>query len=329
MRLGRPRPRRAFVAGLGLALLLPLAACGSDTKPAANSGANGIEKKHLVVRTLATVDVAPAYIAKQRGYFAAEGLDVEFKVMPTAPDAITAMQSGQIDIMFGNYTSFFLAESKGLKFRYVADGYQAAPKTLLVMVPPNSPIKKVSDLKGKTIGMISTKNITELTVDSQLAANGVDPKTVTMKTVPNDQQAAAAKTGKIDAVLMLEPFISQAQQNEGFTTLFDAAQGQTADIPLGGYAATEQFAQKNPNTAAAFARAMQKGAADAANRQVLEQIVPTYTKIDAKTASLITFGTYPTTLNKTRLQRVIDLMMTFGLLKKEDSSKVNLDTMLG
>jgi NitT/TauT family transport system substrate-binding protein len=329
MRLGRPRPRRLLAAGVGLAIVTSLAAaCGSDTTNAANSGP-GPEKKHIVVRVLPVADVAPAYIAKQRGYFTAEGLDVEFKTIPTAPPAIAEMQAGKIDIMFGNYTSFFLAQAKGQKFRYVADGYQAKPKVFLVLTPPNSPIKKVSDLTGKKIGMISIKNISELTADSTLAANGVDPKTVTMVQVPNDQQVAAAKTGKVDAVFMIEPFLSQAQQNDGFVTLFDAAAGQTADIPIGGWASTSAWAQKNPKTVAAFQRAMQRAATDAADRQLLEQVVPTYTKIDAKTASIITFGAYPTTLNKTRLQRVVDLMTTYHLLTADEAAKVHLSDMLG
>jgi NitT/TauT family transport system substrate-binding protein len=331
MRLGRPRPRRLFAAGIGLAIVTSLAAaCGGGTTNTANSGAGGgPEKKHIVVRVLPVADVAPVYIAKQRGYFADEGLDVEFKVIPTAPPAIAEMQAGKIDIMFGNYTSFFLSQAKGLKFRYVADGYQAKPKVFLVLTPPNSPIKKVSDLKGKKIGMIAIKNISELTADSTLAANGVDPKTVTMVQVPNEQQVAAAKTGKVDAVFMIEPFLSQAQQTDGFVTLFDAAAGQTADIPIGGWASTSAWAQKNPKTVAAFQRAMTRAATDAADRQLLEQVVPTYTKIDAKTASIITFGAYPTTLNKTRLQRVVDLMKTYNLLTAEEAAKVNLTDMLG
>jgi NitT/TauT family transport system substrate-binding protein len=329
MRHGRPRPRRLLAAGVGLAILTSLAAaCGSGTTNAANSG-GGPEKKHIVVRVLPVADVAPAYIAKQRGYFAAEGLDVEFKVVPTAPPAIAEMQAGKIDIMFGNYTSFFLSQAKGLKFRYVADGYQAKPKVFLVLTTPNSPIKKVSDLKGKKIGMIAIKNISELTADATLAANGVDPKTVTMVQVPNEQQVAAAKTGKVDAVFMIEPFLSAAQQSDGFVTLFDAAAGQTADIPIGGWASTAAWAQKNPQTVAAFQRAMTRAATDAADRQMLEQVVPTYTKIDAKAASIITFGAYPTTLNKTRLQRVVDLMKTYSLLTADEAAKVNLTDMLG
>jgi NitT/TauT family transport system substrate-binding protein len=46
-------------------------------------------------------------------------------------------------------------------------------------------------------------------------------------------------------------------------------------------------------------------------------VIPTYTKIDPKVAQLISLGSYPTTLNPIRLQRVADLMWSNGLLAKK------------
>jgi NitT/TauT family transport system substrate-binding protein len=59
---------------------------------------------------------------------------------------------------------------------------------------------------------------------------------------------------------------------------------------------------------------MQQGAQLAGSRANVEQVLPTYTKIDRQTVALIHLGVYPTTLNPIRLQRVADLMQTFGML---------------
>jgi NitT/TauT family transport system substrate-binding protein len=328
MRLGRPRPRRAIAAGIGLALLIPLSACGGDASPAASSK-GGLEKTKISVRVLPVADVAPIYIAKQKGYFAAEGLDVTLVPVPTAPPAIADMVGGKLDLAFANYVTFFSSQANGLKLRFVSDGYQAKEHVFQVMTTKDSAVKTIPQLAGKTIGTSTLKNIGELTASSVLSANGVDPKSVKFKQVDNDKMASALKAGQIDAGFFLEPFISQAEQKDGLVTLFDAAQGPTADIAIGGYAATAAWAQKNPNTLAAFQRAMAKAQQDAGDRRTLEQVVQTYTKIDAATASVITFGAYPTTLSKTRLQRVVDLMNQFKVLKPGTETKIDLDAMLG
>jgi NitT/TauT family transport system substrate-binding protein len=327
MRTARPRLRYPLAAAGGFVLLLGvLAACGGDSTNAAGAG-NGLEKAKVTVRYLPVADVAPLFIAQQRGYFAAEGLEVEPKSYPTAPPAVADMQAGRLDIAYANYVTFFSSQAKGIKFKVVADGYQAKAKVFLVMTAKDSPVKTVADLAGRTIGISTLKNVAELSTDSVLSANGVDPAMVKYKQVNNEDMALQVKVGQIDAGFFIEPFVSQAQQ-DGLVPLFDAAQGQTAGIAIGGYAATEQWAAKNPKTLAAFNRAMAKAQAAAADRQALEQVLPTYTKIDAKTASVITFGGFPSTVDKTRLQRVVDLMKQFGLLTGEQAGKVNVDEML-
>ena len=50
--------------------------------------------------------------------------------------------------------------------------------------------------------------------------------------------------------------------------------------------------------------------------------VPTYTKgIDAGVAAVITLGTFPTSLDEARLQRVADLMLEQGFLKSKIEAK--------
>jgi NitT/TauT family transport system substrate-binding protein len=97
----------------------------------------------------------------------------------------------------------------------------------------------------------------------------------------------------------------------------DTMAGAAADFPIAGWGVTDTFARDNPHTIAAFQRAMAKAQQLAAtDRTIVTNILPTYTKIDAKIAPLISLGAYPTTLNPIRLQRVADLMQANGLLTK-------------
>jgi NitT/TauT family transport system substrate-binding protein len=82
--------------------------------------------------------------------------------------------------------------------------------------------------------------------------------------------------------------------------------------------ATKAWAEKYPNTAAAFVRAITKGQllADsslAANQATVSQVIKGVTP---QIAGIITFDTYPTGVSRIRIQRVADVMQQFGLLQQ-------------
>lgn len=334
------RHARTLVGGLSvLALLTSLAGCGllggSTATPAADKPANGkVEKSKITLGLLPILDVASVHVAIKKGYFKEEGLEVEPKIIQGGAAAIPGLISGDLDMTFGNWVSFFAAESKdaakavdGIKL--VSDGYQAKPEMFLIVTGAGSSIKSPKDLAGKTIAINTFKNIAELTAKATLEANDVDPGSVTFKEFAFPDMQAALENKTVDAAFLVEPFITRAQRAIGSVTVLDAASGPTDNIPIAGYAVSGKFAKENPNTVAAFQRAMAKGQKDAADRPTVEPLLQEYAKVDKETASLVHFGEFPTTLDATRLQRVATLMKTYGLLEKEMDVKPMLIALPG
>ncbi|NUT96544.1 MAG: ABC transporter substrate-binding protein [Saccharothrix sp.] len=326
---------RTIIAGLSaLAMLAVVSGCGllggSEEKPA-DAAPGKVEKTKIKLGLLPILDVASVHVAMRKGYFAQEGLEVEPVTIQGGAAAIPGLISGDLDITFGNWVSFFAAQSKdaakavdGLKL--INDGYQAKPEMFLILTGPDSAIKSPKDLAGKTIAINTFKNIAELTAKATLEANDVDPKSVTFKEFAFPDMQAAVQNKTVDAAFMVEPFISKAQRSIGAITVLDAASGPTDNIPVAGYGTTGKFAKENPNTVAAFQRAMAKGQRDAADRPTVEPLLVEYAKVDKETASLVHFGEFPTTLDATRLQRVATLMKTYGLLEKDFDVKPMLVT---
>ncbi|WP_238598396.1 ABC transporter substrate-binding protein [Saccharothrix sp. ALI-22-I] len=305
----------AVVSGCGL-----LGGSTAETTTAAAPGK--VEKAKITLGLLPILDVASVHVAIKKGYFQEEGLEVEPKIIQGGAAAIPGLIEGSLDITFGNWVSFITAESKqaakavdGLKL--INDGYQAKPEMFLILAKADSSIKSPKDLEGKTIAINTFKNIAELTAKATLQANDVDPAKVTFKEFPFPDMEAAVQNGTVDAAFMVEPFISKAQRVSGQITVLDAASGPTAAIPIAGYGTTGKFVKENPNTVAAFQRAMAKGQRDAADRPFVEPLLVEYAKVDKETASLVHFGEFPTTLDATRLQRVATLMRTYGLLEND------------
>jgi NitT/TauT family transport system substrate-binding protein len=133
------------------------------------------------------------------------------------------------------------------------------------------------------------------------------------------------KTGIVDAAWMTEPHLTAVQKTIGAQKLADTMVGPLAGFPIAGVVVIEEFATKNPKTTAAFQRVIAKAQQiSAADRKAVEEILPTYTKIDAATAAVITLGTFPAGVDEARLQRVADVMLEQGYLK----SKIEAKTLL-
>ncbi|MEU0881686.1 ABC transporter substrate-binding protein [Lentzea sp. NPDC005914] len=320
------RVRRMAVRGIALATLLAtVASCGllGGKEPAPAASGNGqVEKSKITLGVLPILDVASVHVANKKGYFKEEGLEVELKTIQGGAQAIPGLVKGELDMTFGNWVSYFLAESKAVGkdvggIKLIADGYQAKPDMFLILAAGDSAIKSPQDLAGKTIAINTFKNIAELTAKATLEAANVDPKTVTFKELPFPDMQAAVANKTVDAAFMVEPFITRAQRAAGQVKILDAASGPTDNIPIAGFATTGKFAQDNPKTVAAFQRAIAKGQADAADRPTVEPLLVEYAKVDKETAGLVHFGAFPTTLDATRLQRIPQLMQRYGLLDKE------------
>jgi NitT/TauT family transport system substrate-binding protein len=308
---GRSRPSWMIIF---VVLLAVLSACGGGQN--ASGGSTGKpEQSRITVGTLPIVDSAALYIAMKKGYFAAEGLQVDLRTLNSGAAAVPALANNELQFSFGNYVSFFAAKASGaLDAKLVADGYQARPGMFLIMVNGNSPIKQATDLAGKKIAVNARANVAELTVSSALQTAGVDPKSVAFTPLAFGDMASALARKTVDAALLVEPYITQAEKDFGDVPLVDAASGPTADLPIAGWVTSAKFAADKPNTVRAFQRAILKGQADAADRVEVEQALTEFVKVDSVTASLMHLGAWPTTLEPTRIQRVVDLMTGAGQL---------------
>lgn len=315
----RSGSRFLAAASLGLAATLATACSSTSSSAVANSSSAGQKLTPVTVGVLPISDNAPFFVALQRGYFKQAGLDVKPQIIAQSTSAIPDMLSGSVDIVAGgNYVSWLAGVASGaLQLRIVAPSDQCGKNNLDVMVLPSSSIKSPKDLEGKTIAVNLLNNIQTLTIDAVLKADNVDTTKVKFVAIPFPAMATALKAGQIDAMASVEPFITSAEETLGAVPLLDECQGPTAGISVSGYWGTQSWVEKNPAIARAFQRAVMKAQALAdGDRRVIEQVLPTYTKITPKIAQLISLPYYPTRLDTTQLQRVADLMLAEGMLKK-------------
>ncbi|WP_131668012.1 ABC transporter substrate-binding protein [Psychrobacter pygoscelis] len=142
-------------------------------------------------------DHAALIVAKQKGFFAAENLDVEFiePADPSMPPKLVA--AGKGDLAVDYQPQLQMSVDAGLPIKRIATLIDSPLNTLTVL--KKSKIKTIADLKGKTIGY-SVSGIEQSLLAAMLATEGLTLKDVKMINV-NFSLAPALITGKVDAVI--------------------------------------------------------------------------------------------------------------------------------
>lgn len=304
------------MAAFGIVIsMAAIAGCGSGVPAAAH--ATAVEKPDLTVGVIQSVTAGGLYVAAERGYFKAAGLTVRIVPIQGAGQAMPLLLNGTLDITYGNLVSYLSAESHGAAaLRVLAEGYVAGPRGFQVVALPGAHITSVPGLRGKLIGVNATSDVSQLVIDAALAARQVPVSSVRFTVIPFPDMATALSAHRIDAAWLTEPYLTQARAALGAEPVLDSDQGTTQNFPIAGAGTTRWWAQRYPNTAAAFVRALDRGQAYAdANRAALQQALLRYTKISSHLVTLISVGEYPVSTDPAQLQRIADLMYTDGLLK--------------
>jgi NitT/TauT family transport system substrate-binding protein len=320
---GAPEPARSgrhlrarLLLGAAAALAV-MTAVGCSSAATAGGAVSGT----VTIAAIPGVDTAPLYLAQKNGYFAAEGLShVVIKTYTSESAELTALQGGQADIAASDYGDIFYAQSQSPDLRVLADSYDAAPGVLEIITLPHSPIASPADLAGQTIGVPNDQQLPvsgsdhplslETAAATEVLSNYLGNAALSMNWQPMSQQQeiAALQHHALQAVLVSEPYIYEAESQLGAVEVLDAYSGSTAGLPLTGYVATNAWVTHNPAAVADFQAVIGRAQTQASMTGQVQQLLPKTTGMTVADADLSTIGTYPTSTSVTGLERVVRLL---------------------
>jgi NitT/TauT family transport system substrate-binding protein len=295
---------------------LLMVACGGDGAESAGEG-----PVTLTVGVIPIADVAPLYLGMEEGFFEEEDLTIEPQPAEGGAAIIPAVVSGDNEIGFSNVTSLIIGATENVPVQIISQGVLGgdSPDAAwdAVLVKKGSDIRTPADLEGRSIAVNTLKNVGPLVINTSLRAEGVDFSTVDYVEVPFPDMNAALDGGRVDAVFVVEPFLSQGLSG-GARPILHPYEETAPNFTVATYFSSSQYIEQNPDVIDRFVRAMNRSLEYAqSNPERVREIVLTYTEIPEEGAEAMTLPQWGRDLNLPSIEQTARLAEEYGFIEEQ------------
>ncbi|WP_026694991.1 sulfonate ABC transporter substrate-binding protein [Peribacillus kribbensis] len=274
--------RRMFMVLIcALSAVLLLSACSSQSTN--NSASN--ERGRLTL-TIGYQKNGPLVILKSLGTLEKslkkKGYSVEWREFTAGPALLEALNAGSIDVGRTGDSPPIFAQAADTPFVYVAAGktkYQGSG----ILVPKDSAIKSLTDLKGKRIGFAKGSSSHYLLVKA-LNRAGISYKDIQPSFLQPGDARIAFEKGNIDAWAIWDPFTADTELNSNARMLVN---GKNLTTDRDFFLANKEFAKKHKKVLSILFNEIEKSSnwANAHHKELAAMLSPLL-KIDEKSLLL-------------------------------------------
>ncbi len=156
------------------------------------------------------------YVAQDQGYFKKYGAQVNLVWFANYSDSIAALSTGQLDANSQTWSDTLGPLAKGLPLKVVLVNDNSAGNDAVMVGPA---IKSFADLRGHKVAL-EQYSISHFVLYTALARNGLTPRDVTVVNLSAGDAAAAFMSGRVDAAVVWNPWISQIEKSGKGRPLF-------------------------------------------------------------------------------------------------------------
>lgn len=309
------RIHRPVATLLTACLLLVTHACSQEVARVA---------QRIKVGYIEFVTDLPFFVAMEKGYFAKRNLEVQPVKAGDSSEAMNLLLAGQVDaVAHLAFSVFWTAEDKAPgRVKLFLPCYETGDVPVsYLLVRSESPIRQVSELRGKRIGTIT--GITQLVyLKLFLADLGLDPsKDVTILQVSPTLQVQALQANQFEVLFTVDPYGAIALQRGTARLLLPNPRSRHIVDPFWAAAAGMSSRLASDRSSAGSLYAGMAEAVDfiRADTRAARSILPKYTPLDSAIADMVGIYQYAQVsevTNYTKMQDLADKMLQYGALKK-------------
>jgi ABC-type nitrate/sulfonate/bicarbonate transport system substrate-binding protein len=218
----------------------------------------------------------PVYVAQEKGFFAKEGIQLNFT---RSYEQMMALIGGSFDIIGEAADGPILAADKGAEILVVYD-LSRRPSQFMVLAPG---IQAVSELKDKPIGVWKIPSTDQMLTKKFLAKNGIDVNSIKYRRIGGSRDRfAALQTGQIGATVLSTAYAFRAQE-QGMKIVASPADWEI--FPWTFVVVRRNWAEANKETIVKYVRAVYRATRwlyDQRNYEEAVRILSPITKFDDK-----------------------------------------------
>ena len=278
--------------------------------------AHAVAQTKLIVGYTPANAFMPAFVAKDKGFFAKRGLDVTLQTVPQGSTIAGAMAGGTMQVGTLTAPVYLLSVEGGIDTQIVAAStYQAKSNpTIALMAREGSNIKSAVDMKGKRMGVPGLNGVNHVVAMKWLENNGVPRNQVTYVETGFAQMGDLLKGSQVDLVVPVEPFITRLEQTKvGYQVVVPTI---TDSYLESFYIMMRDFVQKNPKAARDFREALREAVAYIkSNEAEARKTQVTYLKLPEAAAASIKLPTFAVDVKREDVDFWVKLLKDFGVTK--------------
>ncbi|MBI4788769.1 MAG: NrtA/SsuA/CpmA family ABC transporter substrate-binding protein [Chloroflexi bacterium] len=195
----------------------------------------------ITIGTTPTMSASLIFIAEEQGWFTQNGLRVTVKTFETTLPAIAEMKKGGVDV--ATTTEYTIVTEVLKKESIVLIAGIDRQQTTYLVARKDRGIEKVSDLKGKKVGVVRG-TIQEFYLGRFLDLGGIRLQDLVLIDLKLPEQVDALVNGSVDAVQIPNVSINQVEERLGNrATVWPSKPDQVAHIVM---ASTADWTARHP-----------------------------------------------------------------------------------
>lgn len=227
------RRHALFAFGYSLVLSTTLFSCSNSPdnsqQPTASSASNVASSNtpEKVIRIVRSKQLTALAVLEQKGILADRlkplGYRVEWPEFAAGPQQLEALNAGALDIASTAESPPIFSQASGAPLVYLAAN-SSDGQAISLLVPKNSPIQSVKDLKGKKVAF-QKASIGHYLIVRALEKAGLQLSDIESVALAPPDANVAFSQGRVDAWFIWEPFVTRNVQNGTGRVLIDGGNG--------------------------------------------------------------------------------------------------------
>ena len=182
-------------------------------------GAEAALAQKLRVGYVHVFDDAPVVIARDKGFFTAEGLDANVTMFTSGPTLVKGLVTDQLDVGVLGFTNAITWAAQGADLKIVGkvqEGFHS------LVARNDRGIKSLKDLKGKSLASQAAGSTADIVLKGVvLKSAGLTDKDVQIMYTAPSTALASLRAGRVDSAFLFEPYDSIARAAAPVTEIYE------------------------------------------------------------------------------------------------------------